>query len=147
MASSLPHSHWEAPTFHFNSVNQSEDWRVFYTRALDYLDALDIEPDCAGDICKGWKQLKVMFEGEDRQVLQTLIDNNTITSEDMKTPEATIDAIATTTKSEEHFWAHRNELISNVRQQPGDRIHALSQHICDLVTKSKFTHSPTQEML
>ena len=66
MASSHPHSHWEAPTFHFNSPTQSEDWRTFYIRALDYLDALDIESDQADDNGKGWKQLKLMFEGKDR---------------------------------------------------------------------------------
>ena len=49
MAYSHSHNHWEAPTFHFNSANQSEDWRVFYTRALDYLDALDIELHEADD--------------------------------------------------------------------------------------------------
>ena len=139
MASSHPHSCWEAPTFHFNSVNQSEDWRVFYTRALDYLDALDIKPDCADDTWKGWKQLKLMFEGEDRQALQTLINNSTITSEDMKTPKAALDAIAATIKLEEHFQAYKDELISDIRQQPCEGIHALSLCICDLVTKSKFT--------
>ena len=63
---------------------------------------------------KGWKQLKLMFEGEDRQTLQALIDNSTITSEDMKTPRATLDATVTTIKSEEYFWAHWDELISNM---------------------------------
>ena len=103
MASSHPHTHWEAPTFHFNSVNQSDDWRVFYTRALDYLDDLDIEPDHTDYNHKGWKQIKLIFEDEDRQALQTLIDNSTITSEDMKTPKAALDAIVTTIKLEEHF--------------------------------------------
>ena len=90
--------------FHFNSPNQSDDWRAFYTRALDYLDALDIETDQADDNCKGWKQIKLMFEGEDRQALQTLIDNGTVTPKHMKTPKAILDAVATTIKSEEHFW-------------------------------------------
>ena len=65
----------------------------------------------------------------------------------MKTPQATLDAIATTIKSEEHFWAHRDELVSDLWQQPGEGIHALSQCICDLITKSKFMHGPTIEML
>ena len=34
-----------------------------------------------------------------------------------------------------------------VWQQPGEGIHVLSQCICDLVSKSKFAHFPTQEML
>ena len=37
--------------------------------------------------------------------------------------------------------------MSDVWQQPGEGTHALSQCICDLVTKSKFTHPATQEML
>ena len=60
------------PSFIFNSANQSEDWGIFYTRALDYIDALDIKLDEVDDSCKGWKQLKLMFAGEDRKVLQTL---------------------------------------------------------------------------
>ena len=44
-----------------------------------------------------------MFEGENRQALQTLIDNETIMPEDMKKPRATLDAIGTMIKSEEHF--------------------------------------------
>ena len=76
-----------SPTFHFNTANQSEDWSVFYTRALDYLDTLDIELDEADESHKGWKQLKLMFEGEDRKVLQTIIDNGVMTTEHMKTPK------------------------------------------------------------
>ena len=72
MASSSHHGCWEAPMFHFNSPNQSEDWSTFYTRALDYLDALDIELDTADESRKGCKQLKLMFEGEDRKALQSL---------------------------------------------------------------------------
>ena len=56
-----------------------------------------------------------MFEGEDRQALQTLIDKNTIMLEDMKKPRAALDAISTMIKSEEYFWAHREKLISDVR--------------------------------
>ena len=109
MDSSHPHSCWEAPTFHFNSPTQPEDWRTFYTRTLNYLDAIDIKPDEVDDNCKGWKQLKLMFEVKDRQALQTLIDNWTIMPEDMKKPRHALDAIATTIKSEEHFWVHRDE--------------------------------------
>ena len=72
MASSGHHSHWEAPTFHFNSPNQSEDWSAIYTRALDYLDTFDIGSEVADESCKGWKQLKLMFEGADRKALRAL---------------------------------------------------------------------------
>ena len=88
-----------------------------------------------------------MLEGEDRKALQTLIDNGTITSEHMKTPRAALDAIAATIESEEHFLAHRDEFVPDMQQQPGEGIHALSQCICNLMTKSKFMHCPTIEML
>ena len=91
--------------------NQSEDWSVFYTRALDYLDALDIELETADQSCKGWKQLKLMFEGEDRKALQSLIDSGVVTPKYMLTPKAALDAISATIKSEEHFWAYRDELV------------------------------------
>ena len=142
MAALGHHSCWEAPTFHYNSANQSEDWSIFYTRALDYLDTLDIELDEADDTHKGWKQLKLMFEGEDRKALQTLIHNGVVTPEHMKTPRAALDATATTIKSEDHFWALSDKLVSDLQQQPGAGIHALSQCICNLITKSKFTHWP-----
>ena len=37
--------------------------------------------------------------------------------------------------------------MSDLQQLPDEGIHALSQHICDLVTKSKFSHAPTIETL
>ena len=55
--------------FYFNSLNQSEDWRTFYIRGLDYLDYLDIKPDQADYNHEGWKQLNLMFDGEDTQAL------------------------------------------------------------------------------
>ena len=54
-----------------------------------------------------------MFKGKDRKALQTLVDNGVITSEHMKITRAALDAIATTIRLEEHFWAHRDELVSN----------------------------------
>ena len=141
MASSHSNTHWDAPTFHFNSPTQSEDWRTFYTRALNYLDALDT--DQADDHHKGWKQLKLMFKGDDRKALQTLTDEGTIMENIMKTPHATLDAIGTTIKSKDHFWAHWDELLSNVRQLPGKGIHVLSQCICNLITQCKFPNAKT----
>ena len=104
MASPGHHGCWGAPTFHFNPPIQSEDCSIFYTRALDYLDALGIEPEVADESCKGWKQLKLMFEGEDRKACQSLIDSSVMTAEHILKPKAALDAIVTTIKSEEHFW-------------------------------------------
>ena len=64
---------------------------------------------------KGWKQLKLMFKDEDRKALQTLIDNGVMTTENMNTPRATLDAIATTIKSEEPFWAYNVRLATAAR--------------------------------
>ena len=79
-------SRWETPKFSFNSEDQAAAWREFYTRALDYLETLDTDPEVEDEHKKRWKQMKMMFTGEDRQALQTLIDNNTITPEDQHTP-------------------------------------------------------------
>ena len=78
---SHPNTCWETPKFNFNSPHQSEDWKDFFTRALDYLEALNIDTDEADNWHTGWKQLKMMFQGEDRQTLHSLIDNTTFTSE------------------------------------------------------------------
>ena len=48
MNSSNP-SHWEAPKFSFNTEDQPAEWKQFYIRALDYLEALDIDPDQQGE--------------------------------------------------------------------------------------------------
>ena len=65
----------------------------------------------------------------------------------MKKPRAALDAISTTIKSEEHFGVHQDEPISDVRQQPGEGIHVLSQCISNLISKCRFCHPKTQEML
>ena len=147
MASSHPSNCWDVPTFHFNPPNQSEDWRTFYTRVLDYLDSLDIDTDQADDCHKGWKQLKLMFKSNDIQALQTLIGNGIIMAESMKTPQAALDAIGTAIKSEGHFRTHWDELLSNVRQLPGEGTHVLSQYICNLITECRFPHDKTQDLL
>ena len=60
------------------------------------------------------QQLMLMFDGEDRKALQNLIDSGVMTPEHMLTPKATLDVIATSIKLEEHFWAHRDELVSDL---------------------------------
>ena len=58
--------------------------------------------------------LRVMID----RLSRLLIDNGTIMEESMKMPCATLDVIGTTIKSKEHFWAHWDELLSDVRQLP-----------------------------
>ena len=86
-----------------------------------------------------------MFEGEDRKALQSLIDSGVVTPKHMLTPKDALDAIGTTIKSEEHFWAYRDELVLDLQQQPDEGIHALSHCIGDLITKSKFGNAQTTE--
>ena len=70
---------------------------------IDYLETLNIDPEIEGENKKGLKQIKIIFTGEDRQVLQTLIDNNTITLGDQCTTIHVLKAIQTTIKEEEHY--------------------------------------------
>ena len=60
---SHPNNHWEAVKFNFNSPHKSDNWKVFYTRVFDYLEALHMNTDEADNQHTGWKQLKMMFEG------------------------------------------------------------------------------------
>ena len=103
--------HWEAPKFSFNTEDQAAEWKQFYICALDYLETLDIDPDKQDENKRGWHQIKMMFQGDDRQALQNLIDNNIITPEDQLTPTSTLKAILTTIKEDEHFWHFRNEVL------------------------------------
>ena len=80
----------------------------------------------------------MMFQDEDRQALQTLLHNNTITPQDQLTPTLALNAIQTTRKEDEHFWHLRDELFSNVRQEPHKGIHTLNNRITTLVNNCKF---------
>ena len=76
-----------------------DDWKAFHTRVLDYHEALNIDTNEPENTKTGWKQLKMMFEGEDWQTLQALLENETIILDHQKTPRCVLDAIATTIKS------------------------------------------------
>ena len=79
-------SNWTAPTFSFNSADQPNAWIDFYYRAQDYLEVLRIKPAEEDKEKRGWEQITQMFTGENRQILQNLIDNNKITETDQRTP-------------------------------------------------------------
>ena len=98
MASRSNTPHWEAPMFSFNAPNQTEEWKSFYTRVLDFLEALDIGPDVEDQDQNGWHQIKMMFKGEDCQALQTLIENKTISPDAQWTPTLVLKAIQSVTK-------------------------------------------------
>ena len=84
----------------------------------------------------------MMFQGEDRQTLQTMIDNNTITAEDQQTPTKALKAIQSCIK-DEHFWYFRDEVMSDVQQQPNKHIHALNTRITTLVNNCRFQDQNT----
>ena len=73
---------WTAPSFSFETADQCTAWSHFYLRAIDCLETLDINPEEEDQQKRGWEQITTMFTGENRQTLQTLIDNNTITAAD-----------------------------------------------------------------
>ena len=102
--------HRKAPKFNFNSHWQLEDWKVFYTRAIDYLVALNIDDDEADDHKMGWKQLKMMFKDKGRHILQSLMKNDTMLLESQGITQLVLDATGTTITSEEHFWHFWDEL-------------------------------------
>ena len=139
MASSTT-PHWEAPRFSFNVQIQEGEWKLFYTCAVNFLKALDIDPETEDRTKKGWRQIKIMFEGEN-QALQTLLDNNTITTEDQCTPIPALNAIQTIIKDDEHFWHYHNEFISDLRKHLDEDTYALNTEITTLINNYKFTHA------
>ena len=106
--------HWEASKFSFNSQNQAVEWKLFYTRALDFLKALDINPDEEDQGKKGWHQMKMMFEGDDCQALQTLINNNTIMPEAQHTPALALNTIQSVIKEDVYFWHYHDKILSDL---------------------------------
>ena len=84
MASGGTATHWEAPQFSFNAPDQTQEWKNFYTRVLDFLETLNIDPERQDESKCGWKQIKMMFQGDDRQTLQIMSDNNIITPEHLQ---------------------------------------------------------------
>ena len=138
---------WEAPSFSFNVDNQPAAWREFYMRAIDYLETIDIDLEQEDQHKRGWKQIKMMFTREDRQALQTMIDNNTITQADQCTPVQALKEIQTTIKDEEHYWHYRDEILSNIRQQPEEQVHTLNNRIITLVNNYSFQDPQTTETI
>ena len=122
-------------------------WKDFYIRAIDYLKTIDIDPRKEDQQLKGWKQIKMMFTGEDRRALQTLIDNNTITAADQCTPTLALKAIQTAIKEGEHYWHYRDEVLSDIRQQPEEQVHTLSNRIINLVNNCNFQDEQTTETI
>ena len=114
---------------------------------LDFLEALDGNPDEKDQAKRGWCEIKMMLEGDNCQALQTLINNNTISAEGQHTPTLALNAIQTVIKEDVHFWHYCDEILSELSQLPDEGIHSLNTCITTLVNKSKFTHEDTRETL
>ena len=56
----------------------------------------------------------MMFETEDCQAIQTMLDNNTITVEDHHIPIQPLNIIQTMIKEDEHLWHYCNEIPCNL---------------------------------
>ena len=88
----------------------------------------------------------MMYRGEDRQALQTLIDNGTITLKIQQTPKLILHAIQTTIKEDEHFHHYCNEPVTDLCQKPDEPIHSPNIHIIQL-TNNWCLNSKTKETL
>ena len=65
MASGGSTTCWEAPQFSFNTPDQTQECKNFYTRVLHFLETLDIDPERQDEKKHGGKQINMMFQGED----------------------------------------------------------------------------------
>ena len=77
----------------------------------------------------------MMFEGEDHQALQTLIENNIVAPEAQETPAQVLKAIHSVIKDDVHFWHHHDQLFSDLCQLPEKGVHVLSNRMCATITK------------
>ena len=89
----------------------------------------------------------MMFQGEDRQALQTPINNNTISPEDQLTPACALKAIQSCIKDEQHCWHFRDKVMSDFHQQLNEKIHALNIRITILVKNCRFQDHQTTETI
>ena len=138
---------WEAPKFLFNTPYQVDAWKSFYTRVLDFLEALDIDPNVEDQGKRGCGQIKMMFEDVDCLALQTLIDNQTITPAAQQTPSLALKAIQSVMKEDVHFWHDRDELLTDLQQLPNKGIHALSTCITTIIGKCSFPSQEIKDMM
>ena len=95
----------------------------------------------------GGIKLKLMFEGEDCQALQTLIDNQTILLDAQLITAPAHKAIQTVIKEDVHFWHYHDQLLSDLCQLPDEGIHSLSNRINTLISKCRFLIEEIKEAM
>ena len=106
-----------------------------------------MNPDEEDQGKKGWHQIKMLFEGDICQALQTLISNNTILPEAQHTSSLAINAFQSVIKGDVHFWHHHDEILSDLHQLPDEGIHSLSTTINTLVGKCRFPSEEIRETI
>ena len=89
----------------------------------------------------------MMFEGEDCQSLQTLIDNNAVTPEAQQALAQILKAIQSIIKEDVHFWHHHDWLLSDLCQLPVEGEHALSNRICATIAKCQVSTLEVKEIM
>ena len=127
---------WEAPKFTFSTQNHADEWKAFYIRSANFHREQRYYK-------KGWKQFRMMFEGEDCQALQTLINNSTISPED---PHKSLSYHTNNNKRRALCHCH-NEILLNLQQKSDEGIHFVNNWITTLINNAKFTHTETKETL
>ena len=56
-------------------------------------------------------------------------------------------AIQSILKEDVHFWHHCDQILSDLQQLPDKGVHALSNRICILITKCKFSSEEIRECM
>ena len=103
------YGNWTAPTFSFDEADKPHAWEIFYLTSQDYLEVLRIKPAEEDKEKRGWEQITQMFKGENRQILQNLIDNNTITETHQRTPILALKAIQKAIEDGKHHLHHKDD--------------------------------------
>ena len=124
---------WEAPKFSFTTEDQAAEWKKILYMCIGLPRNVRYRPREKDDNKRGWCQIKMMFQDDDRQTLLDLIGNNTITAEDQLTATSTLQAIQRTLKEDEHFWHFRDEVLSDFRQEPNEGTHSLSNRATNFI--------------
>ena len=120
---------------------------IILYQSPNFLEALDINLGEEDQGKKGWHQIRMMFEGDDCQALQTLIDNNTISTEVQHTPSLALNAIQSMIKQDVHFWHYCNEILSDCPPAARLRYPFPQYPLNTLINKCKFTSEETKETI
>ena len=128
------------PTFSFARPNQAEAWRAFKLHARDYMRYYKIKWDAADDSMKGYVTFRLMItDVDDREMLDDMEDDGTLSEEDRKRPKAFFEKIEQLKiQRPENEWKYRDELMSGLKQNADETVQQLRTRIETLVNRSNF---------